>query len=314
MSFRLFIYYSAVLGGWAALFGWAVGRVIAPGEAEHPIAVAGVKGFFLGLWIALGLSLVDAVWNLSLRQLGQILLRVAAAVVVGSLGGLIGGVLGQALYGATQAWIFFVLGWAIAGLLIGAALGTCEVVTSLLRQSDTAGARRKLINGLIGGGAGGLLGGALAYLLREVWSSLLSGEEQETLWAPTALGFVALGMCIGLLIALAHVVLKEAWVRVEAGFRAGRELILSKEKTTIGRDERCDIGLFGDNQVEKLHARIVQTGGQYYLEDANTQAGTFVNDQPANGRVALRSGDLIRVGRSVLCFRERTKRHRQNGY
>ena len=60
------------------------------------------------------------------------------------------------------------------------------------------------------------------------------------------MGFVALGMCIGLLIGLAQVILKEAWVRVEAGFRAGREMILSKPEVTIGRAESCDIGLFGD--------------------------------------------------------------------
>jgi hypothetical protein len=312
MSFRLFIYYSAVLGGWAALFGWAVGRMLAPVEADQ-VRIAGVKGFFLGLLVALGLSLVDAVWNLSLRRLGEVGLRVVAAVVVGSLGGLIGGMLGQALYGATQQWAFFVLGWSFAGLLIGAALGTCEVLTSLLRQADTTGARRKLVNGILGGTLGGTLGGALAYLLREAWARLLSGEEVDALWAPTALGFVALGMCIGLLVALAHVVLKDAWVRVEAGFRAGRELILSKEKTTIGRGEQCDIGLFGDNMVEKVHARIVQAGGRYFVEDASTPSGTFVNDQPAAGRVALRSGDRIRVGRSVLCFRERARRTRQNG-
>jgi hypothetical protein len=270
MSFRLFIYYSAVLGGWAALFGWALGRLLAPARPEFDVAVAGVKGFFLGLWIALGLSLVDAAWNLSLRRVGEIFLRVVAAVVVGSLGGLLGGMLGQALYGATRQAAFFVLGWAVAGLLIGASLGVCEVLTSLFQQADAAGARRKLVNGILGGTAGGILGGVLAFLLREAWGSVLSGEEQESLWAPTALGFVALGMCIGLLIALAHVVLKEAWVRVEAGFRAGRELILSKEKTTIGRDEKCDIGLFGDNMVEKTHARIVRAGGRYYLEDADT--------------------------------------------
>ncbi len=116
MSFRLFIYYSAVLGGWAALFGWAVGRLFAPEQADS-VRVAGVKGFFLGLWVALGLSLVDAVWNLSLRRFGTVLLRVVAAVLVGSLGGLIGGMLGQALYGATQQWPLFVLGWALAGHL-----------------------------------------------------------------------------------------------------------------------------------------------------------------------------------------------------
>ena len=85
-------------------------------------------------------------------------------------------------------------------------------------------------------------------------------------------------------------------------------MILSKEKTTIGRAEACDIGLFGDNAIERLHAQIVLTGNRYYVEDAKTASGTFANDQPVAGRVALRSGDRIRVGSSVLCFRERQKR------
>ena len=82
----------------------------------------------------------------------------------------------------------------------------------------------------------------------------------------------------------------------------------NKDQITIGRAESCDIGLFGDNQIEKLHASILLSGSRYYVEDEKTPAGTFVNDQPAVGRVALRSGDLIRVGGSVLCFRERAKR------
>ena len=71
-----------------------------------------------------------------------------------------------------------------------------------------------------------------------------------------AIGLVILGLCIGLLIGLAQVVLKEAWLKVESGFRAGREVMLSKDETTIGRAESCDIGLFGDNTIERLHARI----------------------------------------------------------
>ena len=41
------------------------------------------------------------------------------------------------------------------------------------------------------------------------------------------MGFVVLGLCMGLMIAVAQVVLKEAWLKVEAGFRKGRELLLS---------------------------------------------------------------------------------------
>ena len=46
---------------------------------------------------------------------------------------------------------------------------------------------------------------------------------------------------------------------VEAnGFRPGRQILLTRPETTIGRAESCDIGLFGDPAVERLHARITR--------------------------------------------------------
>src|SRR5436305_671630 len=84
---------------------------------------------------------------------------------------------------------------------------------------------------LAGGAAGGLLGGALALRLRAAADVVFSDRDTERLLSPTALGFVALGACIGLLVGLAQVILREAWVRVEAGFRPGREMILGKDRT-----------------------------------------------------------------------------------
>jgi hypothetical protein len=308
MSFRLFIYYCALCGGWSAFFGWALGRMTAP---SSDVGGAGVKGMFLGMLVALGLGLVDALWNLSLRQFGQVFLRVGVAVLVGCVGGLLGGMIGQLLYNATgNNGIFLVFGWTLTGLLVGVSIGVFEILSSVVRQKDVGGSVKKLVNGLIGGTAGGVLGGILYLVLRSAWTGIFRDKDSEYLWSPSAMGFVALGMCIGLLIGLAQVILKEAWIRVEQGFRSGREMILSKERTTIGRAEACDIGLFGDNAIEKLHACIVQQGNRYFLEDNRTPAGTFVNDQPVAGLTPLNSGDLIRVGRSVLCFRERQKRSR----
>jgi hypothetical protein len=308
MSFRLFIYYCALCGGWAAFLGWFAGRLSAPDPAAHDVQSAAVNGLWLGLLVALGLGLVDALWNLSLGRFGLIALRAGVALLVGALGGLIGGFLGQLLF---LLWgPFYVIGWTLTGLLIGASVGAFELLVALVTSFDVDAAVRKLLKGLAGGAAGGLIGGALSLLLRGAWAGVFSAKDPAHLWSPTATGFVALGMCIGLLVGLAQVVLREAWVKVEAGFRAGRELILAKERTTVGRAEACDIGLFGDPGVEKLHAQIVLAGNRYYVEDANTPSGTFVNDQPVAGRAPLRSGDLIRVGRSLLRFRERQKRTR----
>lgn len=309
MSFRLFIYYCAFCGGWAAFLAWVLGRPF-PGDKVYG---AGFKGLLLGMLIAAGLGLVDALLNLDYRQVEQIAKRVGITVGVGCIAGLFGGIFGQALYGAVQqfssvlASVFLIMGWTITGFLIGASIGAFDVLTRVQKKEDIHGAMRKVINGIMGGTAGGLIGGMLSIMIGAVWTGIFSNKPRDELWSPSAMGFVILGMCIGLLIGLAQVLLKEAWVKVEAGFRAGREMILSKPETTIGRAESCDIGLFGDAKAEKLHAKILQKDNRYLLADVGTPGGTFLNGTLVQAPTPLRSGDEIRVGNSVLRFRENQK-------
>jgi hypothetical protein len=307
MSFRLFIYYCALCGGGGAFLGWVLGRFI---SLSNGILTQGLKGMFLGLSVAWALALVDALWMLSLRRFVAIGVRVATAMAVGTLGGLLGGLVSQALYGWKEYDAFLVFGWTITGFLIGVSLGVFDLLSSLLRGQDAGAARRKIFKGVLGGTLGGLVGGILSLLLLSGWTRLLrqlGGDLQveEHLWSPSAWGFVALGICIGLLIGLAQVILKEAWLKVEAGFRKGREVILAKPEITIGRAESCDIGLFGDPQIEKLHARIRQEGDRYVLLDEGS--GTYVNDDLIHDSRILRSGDAIRMGKCVLRFRERQR-------
>jgi hypothetical protein len=306
MSFRLFIYYCALCGGGGAFLGWALGR---PVHFEHKVLSQGAKGLFLGLTVALALGLVDALWIFSPRRFVAIGVRVATAVVVGAMGGWLGGLVSQALYGWQELAVFLVLGWSITGFLIGVSLGVFDLLDSLLRGQDSGAALRKIYKGVLGGTAGGLLGGVLSLLLYGGWTRLLHSnpEVEEHLWSPSAWGFVALGVCIGLLIGLAQVILKEAWLKVEEGFRKGREIILARPDVTIGRAESCDIGLFGDPLVEKLHARIRLEGDRHVLVDAGAPAGTYVNDERVHGSRPLRSGDAIRLGKCVLRFGERQK-------
>jgi hypothetical protein len=309
MSFRLFVYYCALCGGVGAFAGWALGRWAtrhAPPDRE--VFNSGVKGLFLGVGIASLLGLTDALWNFTVHRFFAVFVRVLLALLIGGAGGLLGGMIGQWLVSNWNHNFLLVLGWMLTGLLIGMSLGVFDLLGALLRNEETRGPLRKMTNGLIGGTAGGVLGGILYIFLRDAWLSLFKAKPDDHLWSPSSWGFVVLGMCIGLLIALAQVILKEAWLRVEAGFRKGREQILSKEMITIGRAERCDVGLFGDMQVEKVHCRIVRKGSDYILTDEGTASGTYVNDERIHGPRALRSGDRIRLGRCILRFGERAKR------
>jgi hypothetical protein len=305
MSFRLFVYYCALCGGWAALVGWILGHSLTHSMTSTLVSNS-LMGMFLGLTVAAALGFIDSLWNYSLGQIGHILTRVGGAVVVGCIGGLLGGLLGQALY---STWTgFFIIAWTLVGFLVGASIAVFDLLNGLRQPKDMPGAIKKFTKCLVGGTIGGMLGGILALLLKIIAAAMFPNKDQNSLWSPTALGFIALGACIGLLVGLAQVILKEAWIKVESGFRAGRELILAKESTVIGRAEGSDIALFGDQGVEKAHARILLDKGRYFLEDSETPGGTFVNDEKIDGRVPLKNGDLIRVGKSVLKFSEKPKK------
>jgi MFS family permease len=221
-------------------------------------------------------------------------------MLIGFCGGFLGGFLGQSLFQSMgeQLWCL-ILGWVLTGVLIGASLGVFDVLRGMLSKQESGAPLRKTINGMVGGFVGGLVGG-LPY------GSLMNNPNLPR--SNLAIGLVILGICIGLFVGLAQVMLKEAWIKVEQGFRPGREMMLSKDETTIGRAEACDIGLFGDNQIERMHARILVQDNRYVLADSGTPGGTYLNDQRIGGPTPLRSGDLIRVGRNVLRFGERQKR------
>ncbi len=365
VSFRLFIYYSGLGAAWAALIGWGLGRWLAPHESGDALRAA-VQGLILGSMVALGMGLVDNLWNLpekfarppwfvllaallgpgalfalwyfqsaqepmgarilalSILMLvvsvlffltvttmlwnlgGKRMAWLAPAVLAGGVAGLGGGLAGQFLADATQQETWAVFGWALTGLLIGAAPGAYELTVGLVQASPVRPAVRKIRNGLIGGAAGGLMGSLFFYALQRGLLAIFTGDPVR-LMSPGAVGFTALGGCIGAMVGWAQVVLRTAWVKVEAGFRPGRELILSKPETLIGRAEECDIGLFGGKGVERVHARIVQRGGQFVLADAGAPNGTYLNDKRIKNASVLRSGDLILVGNCALRFQERRR-------
>lgn len=82
-------------------------------------------------------------------------------------------------------------------------------------------------------------------------------------------------------------------------------LPLANRPVIIGRSRNagCDLVLDGDRQVSRRHARIEWDGsaGNYVIYDLQSTNGLFVNEQRVDNRV-LRSGDRIRLGKTVIVF------------
>jgi FHA domain/Bacterial regulatory proteins, luxR family len=93
-------------------------------------------------------------------------------------------------------------------------------------------------------------------------------------------------------------------------FRDGsgrHQLFVLDEETnqvTVGRRSSATVALTWDAEVSRLHAELVRKGVEWTLvDDGLSLNGSFVNGQPVRGHRRLRDGDAIRVGATVLVFR-----------
>jgi len=66
-------------------------------------------------------------------------------------------------------------------------------------------------------------------------------------------------------------------------------------QTTIGRGPTSTIQLT-DNFISGEHTRLWFRNGLWYVQDAGSTNGTYVNNQLAREAVAARFGDIIQVG------------------
>ncbi len=74
----------------------------------------------------------------------------------------------------------------------------------------------------------------------------------------------------------------------------------------VGRAPACDVRLDYDPFVSLEHAAIEESSGRIVLRDLGSKNGTRVNWStiPPREARALRPGDVVGVGRSMLCFAE----------
>lgn len=85
----------------------------------------------------------------------------------------------------------------------------------------------------------------------------------------------------------------------------GRRFPLERESMGIGRRAPADV-VVEDPLVSSLHAQLLRHDDAWFLRDAGSRNGTWVNDALVTLPYPLRDGDRIRVGTTDLVFHSAT--------
>jgi len=87
-------------------------------------------------------------------------------------------------------------------------------------------------------------------------------------------------------------------LNMKIGPTPGKLIQLGKAELLVGRELSNDI-VISDADVSRKHARLVQQGDSYLLEDVGSTNGTFLNGQRLSAPQLLKPGDRIRLGETV---------------
>ena len=80
-------------------------------------------------------------------------------------------------------------------------------------------------------------------------------------------------------------------------------------RLTVGRGQTADVNL-DNTAVSREHAVLTMTEGKIYLIDLDSTNGTHINGKRVSGRVSVRVGDEIQIGKfKLLPLQESTPAH-----
>lgn len=276
---RLLLFAGAGLLGGVA--GWATADPLA--ALGNVYLRAFVLGAIIGVFVGMFLGAIE---GLSVGHKNQALQGALLGGMFGLLGGGIGLLMGELAFGLFGGTGGRIVGWSIFGIAVG--LGAGWVGRSFARLRN--------------GGLGGLLGGAIGGVVYQIVTALLPQT------AGRGIALALLGALIGLGIGLVGEILKRGWLMVirsqSRNAREGKEYPLLKPKTTIGRAEESDVGLFGDQSVANLHAMVERQKGKFIL--ARGEGVVRVNQQSLTQPIQLKNGDRVEIGGTLFLFRERS--------
>lgn len=251
----------------------------------------------LGIFVGLAVGALDG-WFQGSRThllrgagLGALLGAIAAPAGL-ALGGLIAGL----VFGGVNNPIARVMALTPLGALLGVGIGASSLNLTRMKQG--------LVGGAIGAGLGAAVFdvvGSMMAMSELAAQGISAGGTGEVGTLPRAIYCVSLGAGIGLFIGLVELVSKSAWLRLTLGRNEGKEWVIDRPQTFIGRSEGAHVPLFGDAAIAPMHACIVRQGPQYVLMDSGSPSGTYLNGQRITEAV-LMPGSVIQVGSVRLEF------------
>ncbi|MBX3444988.1 MAG: SpoIIE family protein phosphatase [Planctomyces sp.] len=92
-----------------------------------------------------------------------------------------------------------------------------------------------------------------------------------------------------------------AVLQVLKGDAPGTLHALRAGRTVIGRHPTCHVVL-NNGAVSRHHAQVLESHGNYFLEDLRSRNGTFLNGEALSGRAELKEGDEVRICDLTLAF------------
>ena len=98
------------------------------------------------------------------------------------------------------------------------------------------------------------------------------------------------------------------WLKFTISFegRVETEERILHEQLTLGRSDRCDVDVVFNGkdeearQTSREHALILNSPDGVYVRDNGSRNGTYLNEEKIENDTPLKSGDVIRIGRSAI--------------
>lgn len=203
--------------------------------------------------LAVGVSLALIIGQNKYQRRRLLSLKEASTGTISSvMAGMIAGGVGQLVFDTASATIPVLatggqfLGWLILGTLLG---GGISFFVPNLKKS----------RGLLGGGIGGVLGGASFLLITN-----LSGALTARL-----MGSAIIGFCIGVMIALLEILSKDARLIIHWNETEKREILLGSRAIVLGYADSADVYLKKDQGYFPVTARIIKENEQIIMEFDN---------------------------------------------